>query len=615
MDNIKSVLRIFEHINYILTSHQKRSSIVVFISMVFCSLLELLGVSAVYPFLMLMMDESGMRDKVYVSWIYKFYPDITSVEVIILLGIGVAIIYVIKNALSIACNYIQASYSARINRELAVKMLKSYMMRPYEFFVDTHSSIILRGLQGDISSVYSIILNGFQTLAEALTIIMIVSYLIKVDIFVALVSVIAGGLCFFTITLGFKGIMKRMGALSRTLGATINGFSYQIVTGIKEISVLDRKESFVNTFESYSRDNEKIVKKTQIISAMPDRIIEAACVVIVMTVLCIKIKHGVEMRTFIPTLGAFVMGIFRIMPSVAKISSRINLIVYCMPGLENAYTNMKEADKLEIEYLHEEDRLKKQISDHRYDIKKFETEIRVSDIHWKYKNGVDEVLRGLSIVIKRGESIGLIGSSGGGKSTLVDILMTLFKPQRGSVTMDGIDIFLMKYRWRRLIGYVPQSVFLTGGSVRSNVAFGLPDDKISDTKVWKALEQAQLKEYIDSLPDKLETVVGESGIKLSGGQRQRIAIARALYDEPEILILDEATAALDNDTENALMEAIETLQGEKTIIIVAHRLTTLRNCNRVYEIRDGKAIERDVREVVLGHKYDEQYDKENKCNK
>ena len=228
----------------------------------------------------------------------------------------------------------------------------------------------------------------------------------------------------------------------------------------------------------------------------------------------------------------------------------------------------------------------------------FKDKIEIKDIHWKYENGTKDVLKGLNMTIKLGESVGLVGSSGGGKSTLVDILMSLFKPQTGSVTMDGVDIFLMKYRWRSLIGYVPQAIFLSSGSIRENVAFGIASSKISDERVWNALERAQLKEFVESLPDKLNTLVGERGVNFSGGQRQRVAIARALYDEPEILILDEATSALDNETEKAFMESIESLQGEKTIILVAHRLTTVRNCDRVYEIKNGIAIERDIQEIL-----------------
>ena len=527
-DNINSVVKIFRYVGYILTTKQKRASIYVFISMIMCSLLELLGVSAIYPFLLLLMDEGSIHNKPYISWMFNVWPNIKNENIIIILGVMIALIYMVKNAMFVYCTYIQNSYSAKINRELSVKILKSYMIRPYEFFVNTDSSVIMRGLSGDVSSVYNIILNAFQIFAEIFTIVMIVIYLIKIDGFIAMASIISGGICFIVITIGFKRIMKRLGKESRRLSYVVNGFSYQIINGIKEITVLDRKDCFVNTYDSYARENAIVTRKTQMIGSIPDRLLETACVVVVMAVLCIRISGGIDVQLFLPMLGAFVMGVFRIMPSISKISSRVNNIVYFMPGLDNAYNIIKDAEKIEYNHNKEEKELANIINNNDYDTRSFEREIIVKDVHWRYLNGTDEVLKGVDLIIKRGESIGLIGSSGGGKSTLVDVLMSLFKPQIGTVTMDGIDIFLMKYRWRRLIGYVPQSVFLTGDSVRANVAFGLPNDEISDEKVWKALEQAQLMTFIKGLPEGLNTPVGERGIKFSGGQRQRVAIARAL---------------------------------------------------------------------------------------
>ena len=547
-----------------------------------------------------MMDADSMKEKNYIGWIYKIRPDIQNTTVIIVLAICLALIYIVKNVTAVFCNYIQLTYSTNINRELSVKMLRSYMMRPYEYFINTESQYIIRGLSGDVSSIYGIISNGFTVCAEILTIIMIVIYLIRIDIFIALVSIVSGGVCFIAITTGFKGIMKRLGRQSRRLDADSTGYTYQIISGIKEITVLDRKNCFVNSYEHYQKLRAKITRKTGVVDSMPDRAIEAACVSVVMIVLCIRISQGVNMQLFLPTLGAFGMGMFRIMPSVSKISGRINSIVYLLPGLDNAYAIMKDAEILEKNYQAEENSITAFMKDNNLYQLSFKNEIVLKDVHWRYENSKRDVLNGLNLVIRRGESVGFVGSSGGGKSTLVDVIMSLFKPQTGSVTMDGVDIFLMKYRWRSLIGYVPQNIYLTGDSVRRNVAFGLPDDQISDEKVWKALEQAQLKEYVESLPNKLETSVGERGVKFSGGQRQRVAIARALYNEPEILILDDATAALDNETEKAFMEAIEALQGEKTILLVAHRLTTVKKCDRVYEIKDGIAIERDVQEVVSG---------------
>jgi ABC-type bacteriocin/lantibiotic exporter with double-glycine peptidase domain len=254
------------------------------------------------------------------------------------------------------------------------------------------------------------------------------------------------------------------------------------------------------------------------------------------------------------------------------------------PSLEAAYDNLLEADRYqkEIAELENKDVIKLT----------FDSEIKVNSISWRYQDNLPLVLENLDLDIKKGESVALIGESGAGKSTLADILLGLLKPEKGTVTVDGTDIYTIQSSWSRMIGYVPQIVFLIDDTIRKNIAFGIPDDEIDDNKVWQAIEQAQLTATVNSMEKGLDSIVGERGIKLSGGQRQRIAIARALYHNPEIIILDEATSALDNETESAVMEAIDALHGKKTLIIIAHRLSTIQNCDKIYEIKDGKAIYR-----------------------
>ena len=228
----------------------------------------------------------------------------------------------------------------------------------------------------------------------------------------------------------------------------------------------------------------------------------------------------------------------------------------------------------------------------------FEKDLEIKDVFWKYPSGQEEVLKGAGFVINKGESIALIGPSGAGKTTMADVILGLLKPQKGNIFLDGKDVYGHPVAWSKIIGYVPQAVYLTDDTIRSNVAFGIAEDEIDDKRVWAALEEAQLADHVRKQPDGLDTMVGERGVKLSGGQRQRIAIARALYDDPQILVLDEATSALDTETETAVMEAIDSLQGSKTMIIVAHRLSTIRNCNKIYEINGGKATLRDKEEVL-----------------
>ena len=280
------------------------------------------------------------------------------------------------------------------------------------------------------------------------------------------------------------------------------------------------------------------------------------------------------------------MAAFRILPSVGKITNNYNVIVYYQAMMNDVYKNIHEVN----EHTKETKEKAELTISGESKTEGFNEKITLENVSWKYPNAEYNVIENLSMSIRKGSAIGLIGASGAGKTTLADMILGLLPAQSGAIRMDGTDIKEIPMLWSKTIGYVPQTVYLTDDTIRNNVAFGIREDLIDDEAIWKALEQAQLKEFVKSLPKKLDTIVGERGIKFSGGQRQRVAIARALYYDPAILVLDEATSALDNETESAVMDAIESLQGHKTLIIVAHRLTTIQSCDEVYEIANGKAI-------------------------
>ena len=597
--NIRAFKDIFVQLNYILSADQKKTSFVVFICVVVGSILELLGVSAIYPFLQIMLNPEKLKNEWYIKWIYSFAPLITNTEVLLLVGISIASVYLIKNCFMILVAYVENTYAAKIQREISVEMLDSYLKRPYEFFLNINSSIIIRGIFSDIDGVKRILLDIFSMLTEMLTIIALGVFLFSAEWTIASGAMILAGICFLSIVMGFKGKMKRAGQDVRESYVLKYQYGYQAIAGIKEISVLNRRKNFVRQYNKAAILEQRAMSLNGFISSCPDRILEGVCISGFMGIVCVKIAMGVDMNSFIPVLGTFAMGAFRILPSISKLSSRVNSIIFLIPALQNTYDNLKEVDEYEASL--EKDRMC--LTEERKPVR-FHDELKLKDIKWRYRNATESVLQDASLSIRKGESVAFIGSSGAGKTTLADIIMGLLKPQSGEVKVDGTDIFTIPDQWCKMIGYVPQSVFLIDDTVRSNVAFGLEKDEISDDKVWAALEQAQLKEFVEKLPAGLDTIVGERGVKFSGGQRQRIAIARALYENPDILVLDEATSALDNETEHAVMESIDALQGMKTLIIVAHRLTTIRNCDRIYEIVDGIAIARSREEVFGGPEQD-----------
>lgn len=594
--NLKSLIQIKDKLVYILSDNQKRSAIFLVLVIVVRVFFELLGVTAVYPFLQALLTPYVVMENKYLRPFIQLFHIETSRGVLVLIGIVLILIYIFKNIYMIFSYYVQYNYSTKVQKELSIKILNSYMSRPYSFFLNINSSEILRACGGDVNGVFMILSCAFDIVAEGLSIVVIGIFIFETDIFMAVSVLLLMALVGGAIILAYKPVMKRLGRKEMAAQVVKSKAIYQTVTGVKELYVMQRKQLFLDEYSRAADDVRRVTRNKDFLAASPERIIEGVCVSGLIGVVVIRLLMGVDVMNFVPQLGMFAMAAFKILPSVGKVSNRVTMVVYHNPMLDNVYNvivGANEYEKVQTQYqdMHggrENDEIDCQFHDN----------VSIQNITWKYAENKDNVLYDLQLDIKKGESIALIGPSGAGKTTLADIILGLLQPQSGSVYMDGRDVYAMPKQWAKIIGYVPQSVFLMDDTVRANVAFGLMD--VDDKRIWDALQDAQIKEFVESLPYGLDTIVGERGVKFSGGQRQRIAIARALYNNPQILVLDEATSALDNETENAVMEAVEALQGKMTLIIVAHRLTTIRNCDKIYEIKDGKAIERDKEEVMVG---------------
>ena len=586
MNNIKALVTIFKRVLYILTNEQKRKAILVLFSMLVCSLLEMLGVSVIYPLLSLMVGDGEVTDSKLSRMLSFLMPNASVKDIVFGMCLVIAALFICKNVVALICVWVQTKYSARCKREIQKLMFESYLRKPYSFFVNNNTGIILRGINGDTTSVYQILLDGFQIIAEMTSIALIGIYLFVSNWIIATFAIILAIVCFLCIVIGFKGKMKRAG--KEYIAASGRQFQYstEAVSGIKEILVMNKGEYFANQYNENAAKVEKATITNNFISACPDRILEAVFVAGFMIAMAF-VSYNNDIRQLIPIIGAFAMGAIRILPSISKISSRINSVVYEQIGLENCYNNIMEARRT-LE--------KAKQSTNNYgqaDVSfSFKDKLELTDISFSYSDRGEKIFNNMSMIIKKGDAVAFVGQSGAGKTTLADIILGVYSPQRGSIKLDGIEYSKLKGIWSKVIGYVPQSTFLLDDTVRKNVAFGVNEKDIDDKLVWDVLKKAQLAEFVDGLPQKLDTTVGDRGVKFSGGQRQRLSIARALYNKPDILILDEATSALDNDTEAAVMEAIESLRGYHTLIIVAHRLSTVRNCNKIYEIGNGKAYER-----------------------
>lgn len=591
---LKKVQDIWNKFQFILTKPQKRYGLLILLMTLVGALMETLGIGIIIPFVSAMLEPEQLMQNKYIGLVAELFAIGSSEQLILFLGIVIALVYIMKNLYLTLLTYCRIRYSTKIQRELSVLMMKSYMKRGYLFFVQVNTSDLLRGIMGDVSAVYQMMYHAFRVFAELSTSLAIIIFLMVRNIGMALSVIILAGTCFVAVVLGFRKPMQRLGVQYRQSNGEAQKHSLQAFQGIKEVIVMHRQQFFVNRYEkAFERQQKALIGQT-VASESPAYIIEAVCVAGLILTVSFMMYSGTDAESFIPQLSAFAVAAFRILPSLGRITSSFNQIIYFVPSLNNTYEHLKEVRAAEltmeeeIRYLTEQAQADGTRKDTAADVG--DSYLTVDHVHWRYPSADHEVLDGITLHIEKGTSVALIGHSGAGKTTLADIILGLYRPQSGCIRFKGTDIRTISEQWSGSVGYIPQSVYLTDDTIRNNVAFGV--DQPDDGLVWQALEQAQLKEFVLGLPDRLDTIVGDRGVRFSGGQRQRVAIARALYYNPEILILDEATSALDNETETAVMEAIDSLQGNKTLIIVAHRLTTIRNCDVIYEVVDGKAVER-----------------------
>lgn len=586
LNDIKSTGEILKKLNHILTKRQKRQTVLVFFMTMLAALLETLGVSIILPLVEAMISPEKLLENTYIANAARQLSLDTHVKLINFLCICTIGLYFVKNLYMCLFTYVRARYSNKIGRELATRILMAYTHRKYTFFLSYSSGECLRDIGTDVAGVSNFLNAAFTLLTDCITITLIVVYIFLVNYQFALVSIVIAAICLLLVLKLFRNLCREWGEKTRVNGEYMYKYSLELFQGIKEIKILGRQKYFVNHYAETSERQSKITSQYTLSLASPAYIIEALFVSGLLAALCLGNSYSMDMVAILPELSSFAIAAFRVLPSLGKISSSVNNILYSVSAVNATYRHVEDiaGDVITSEETDEENA-------------EFEKEISVNNISWQYPGGDKKVLDGLCMTIEKGTAVAFIGTSGAGKTTLADIILGLLEPQEGTVTLDGTDIRELGQKWGNLLGYVPQSAYLISDTIRRNVAFGMEDQYIDDASVWHALEQAQLKEFVEQLPEGIDTEIGESGVRVSGGQRQRLAIARALYHDPEILVLDEATSALDNETEKALIDAIEKLQGEKTMIVVAHRLTTVKNCDIIYEIGDGVAVRREKKEI------------------
>lgn len=471
--------------------------------------------------------------------------------------------------------------------EMQRRILNIFIHRPYEFFLSVDSGEVIRIINGDTAGVFSLLLTLLSLFTEiVVSAMLVVSIFVITPVVTICIAVLLIILLIFIYTV-VKPVLRNAGLEQQKSSAGMNKWLLQSIHGIKEIKVMRKEHFFQDNYDKNGRIYIKSLRKSQTLGIVPRFLIEGICMGVMFIVVAVLIYKGANLEEVIPMLTAVAMAAIRLLPSVNRVSAAMSSVAYGEPMLDKVIENLQA---LNGDDIFPSDTAENDIYIKNRKIPDFCNNINFSRISYHYPDSSSNVLSEASMVIRKGESVGIVGASGAGKTTSVDIILGLLHPQKGQVLIDGFDIKNNMAGWLNQIGYIPQTIFMLDDSIRANVAFGEPKENISDEDVWRALKESALDEFVKNLPEGIETQIGERGMRLSGGQRQRIGIARALYRNPEVLIFDEATSALDNDTEAAIMESIHSLHGKRTMIIIAHRLTTIEACDHIYRAENEKLV-------------------------
>lgn len=575
-------------LNYILSGKHKIQVMVLFVMILIGAGLELIGVSAILPLAEVILNPMILEvDGIYRT-VAKYLAITTHQDFCIVLCIALILIYVVKNVYLSLLTYAQIRFSSSCRCYTTCRMFRAYIHQEYLFHTNHNVANLQRDMITDVERGFHVFLAYLRLMTELITILILGIFLFCVNIMTALFMGGMVGVLFLLFAKKLKGIQVRMGQIQRSAAGERTKTFLQAFAGIKEIHVMDKEDFFCEQYEYVSRQEVTAARKLEFITRFPRYVTETIIMVAMLSIVAIQVATSADITGFISVLSVYAIAAIRLLPSVNRIIENLNTISGYKAYIDGLYTNMH----IVKEYESREAAVPETVE------MPFNRDIRVAELSYKYPGAKELLFDRISLTIAKNESVAFIGGSGAGKTTLADIMLGLLPTNTGAVLVDGYDIRRNIQGWHQMIGYVPQTIYLTDDTIRNNVAFGTAQSRNSDAAVWDALEKAQLTEFVKSLPDGLDTVVGDRGVRLSGGQRQRIGIARALYTAPKVLILDEATSALDNDTEKAIMEAIDNFKGKTTLIIIAHRLSTIKNCDKIFEIQNHKILERNKQDVL-----------------
>ena len=578
---------IFKKLMHILNREQKKKMAGLGLMIFFGDQQKMLGVGLIMPVVEGVMAGDALLEKWYIRLLGNFLPFDTANEWLLFMIAAIIAVFILKNAYLLLQTWAQARFVNKNQSKTISYMLEEYLNRPYEYYLNADIPTVFRTIDGDVPKVFTTLMEFIQLGTEGMvSLVLGLTLLITNPTMTLMLLVIAVGMTVIVIRV-LKPTLNRLGRTSQKIQSQMGKWKLQSIYGIKDVKILNKENFFAGSFGKYSDRNAKLTTNYTVLNNMPRLLIETFSICGILGYLAVCIVNSQDLTELMPQISAFAVAAMRLMPSINRINTHLTNIAFYEPSVNYVYENVDFTSyKLKGKYEKEKSGNGEPI--------RLEKEIRMEGITYQYPESDKPVLVDAQMAVPVGKSVGVMGPSGAGKTTAVDILLGLLKVKSGRILCDGRDIFENYESWLSHIGYIPQTIYLTDDTIRENIAFGVAKEEIDDARVWEVLEEAQMKDFVKGLPQEIWTTIGERGVRLSGGQRQRLGIARALYHNPEILVFDEATSALDTETESAIMEAIDSFHGRKTLIIIAHRLRTIENCDIIYKVDGGK-----IRRTVL----------------
>jgi ABC-type multidrug transport system fused ATPase/permease subunit len=577
--------RTLKKLNFLLTRRQRTALMVLSVLLFLGMLLEIFGLGVLIPGISILLDPLAFEKYPVLSKLTLFFGLETQNQFIVFSLALILLIYFIKTIFLVVLSYKQNGFLSRLSAYISNTLFELYMFQPYSFHTSVNSSILIRNLQTEVSY--------FSTFCQALLNVVIegamLTGIIVTLVFIEPVGALSVGVFFGLSSYIFfffsKKKMKRWGKIRQELDGYNSKLIIEGLGGIKNIKILGKEPYFTTNFFNNNSIKANILGKNSTLNLLPRYYLEFLSVFGLVIFVGVLLYLEKDLAGLIATLGVFLAATFRMMPSLNKLIAGSQSLKYYKSSLDVLYN---EFHNLKLSKFQNQDLIE-------FD---FAKAISLNNVSFSYHTEKAKILNNISLSIKPGEVIGLIGPSGSGKTTLVDLLLGFYTPTSGNIYIGDQSIYNDINSWQKNIGYVSQNIFLLDSSIKSNIALGINDFEIDSDKLETALKLAQLETFVNSLPTGVETRVGEMGVQLSGGQRQRIGIARALYNNPPIIVLDEATSALDTKTESGVMDSIKQLKGLKTIIIIAHRISTLGICDQIYSLDHG-VIKEEILEEIL----------------